>query len=407
MTIEQLPVGAMSAELVGGLAAFGSTQENPFFVYDLDSLGAHIASLSHRDIKLWFAVKANPLSRVLQTLDRHGMNFDVASLGELEQVLAQGVSAKRILNTGPAKSAQQITRFIELGVNTFVVESVNQLVLINQISAKFNVMPDILLRVQLRFEQGDNNPLGGNSLTPFGLGSEEWSAINLADYPQLKVIGLHIFQWGNMLDGDKLISLWQAMIEPLTSLARSLNFELQILDLGGGLGIPYHESETSLSWDTLTAALVDIKRQAKVGELWMELGRYAVGEYGCYVSKVVDVKQNYQQSLLVLQGGINHLLRPAITNQPFPVSLLRESVANTKAFHVHGPLCTSLDKLGELDLPSDVRVDDSLVFSQCGAYGFTEAMPFFLCHELPAEVVFVNGEFEIIRPSVPASSYLF
>jgi len=139
----------------------------------------------------------------------------------------------------------------------------------------------------------------------------------------------------------------------------------------------------------------------------MELGRYAVGEYGCYVSKVVDVKENYQQSLLVLQGGINHLLRPAITNQPFPVTLLRSSNQAEQSFHVHGPLCTSLDKLGELELPQDVNVGDSLVFSQCGAYGFTEAMPFFLCHELPAEVVYEQGQFNVVRPSVPASSYLF
>jgi len=401
-----LPLGAMSSQLHANLATFERSQQQPFFVYDLDSLSEHIANLAHDEIKLWFAVKANPLSRVIQTLDRQGMNFDVASLGELEQVLAQGVSAERVLNTGPAKSAKQITRFIELGVNTFVVESVNQLRLINQISAQFNVIPDILLRVQLRFEQDDNNPLGGNALTPFGLGAQEWASIDLADYPQLKVIGLHIFQWGNMLDSAKLISLWQAMISPLRALASQLKFELQVLDLGGGLGIPYAEGENKLDWSTLTDALVAIKRQAKVSELWMELGRYAVGEYGCYVSKVVDIKQNYGQSLLVLQGGINHLLRPAITEQPFPVSLLRQSTQARQSFHVHGPLCTSLDKLGELDLPQDVKVDDSLVFGQCGAYGFTEAMPFFLCHELPAEVVFSQGEFEVVREAQPASSYL-
>jgi len=405
--VKQVVIGAMSAACHAGIAQFEQSQDNPFFVYDLDSLSEHIASLRNDDIKLWFAVKANPLSKVIQTLANQDMNFDVASLGELEQVLAQGVSAKRILNTGPAKSAQQIRRFIEQGVNTFVVESVNQLSLINHLSGELGVCPDILLRVQLRFEQGDNNPLGGNSLTPFGLGSEEWSQISLSDYPAINVIGLHIFQWGNMLDGAKLISLWQAMIEPLAKLADRLDFELQVLDLGGGLGIPYGREDSPLSWQVLTTALGEIKREAKLNELWMELGRYAVGEYGCYVSKVVDVKQNYQQSILVLQGGINHLLRPAITEQPFPVSLLRDSNAKAQSFHVHGPLCTSLDKLGELELPQDVKVGDSLVFTQCGAYGFTESMPFFLCHELPAEVVFEHGKFSIIRPSVPASSYLF
>ena len=95
------------------------------------------------------------------------------------------------------------------------------------------------------------------------------------------------------------------------------------------------------------------------------------------------------------------------TSQPFPVQLLRASEEPGQTFHIHGPLCTSLDKLGVLDLPQDVTVDDVLIFSQCGAYGFTEAMPFFLCHALPSEVVYQAGKFEVVRPAQPASSYLF
>jgi diaminopimelate decarboxylase len=362
--------------------------------------------LNNEQIKLWFAVKANPLSRVIQTLGDNGMNFDVASLGELEQVLAQGISTDRILNTGPAKSRSQLQHFLSRGVNTYVVESINQLELLNHLAADVDFTPQVLLRVQLRFDDGDNNPLGGNSLTPFGLGTLEWSQIDLADYPEVDVMGLHIFQWGNMLDPAKLISLWQQMIEPLTELAHQLKFELKVLDLGGGLGIPYRDDEPSLDWSMLVAALTQIKHSAGVNELWLELGRFAVGEYGQYLTNVVDRKCNYQQELLVLEGGINHLLRPAITKQPFPVQLLRQSDSQQRPFHLHGPLCTSLDKLGELDLPQDVAVDDTLVFSQCGAYGFTEAMPFFLCHQLPAEVVYQAGTFEIIRQAQPASSYL-
>lgn len=389
------------------LAEFAAEQQGSFFVYDLDALSQHIASLQNDHIKLWFAVKANPLSSVIKTLDQQGMNFDVASVGELEQVLAQGIRPQRILNTGPAKSAEHLALFLQRGVNTYVVESVNQLQLLNQLAAAVDFKPQVLLRVQLRFDDDGDNPLGGNSLTPFGLGTDEWSELNLADYSQVAVIGLHIFQWGNMLDGDKLISLWQQMITPLKALASQLNFELKVLDLGGGLGIPYAGEQTKLDWTTLVAALNIIKQQANVNELWLELGRFAVGEYGHYLTQVVDRKINYQQSLLVLAGGINHLLRPAITNQPFPVQLLRTSDSQFKPFNLHGPLCTSLDNLGRLALPNDVAVDDYLVFSQCGAYGFTEAMPFFLCHSLPAEVIYQAGEFKVIRPAQPASSYLF
>ncbi|MGK0516803.1 MAG: diaminopimelate decarboxylase, partial [Gammaproteobacteria bacterium] len=322
--------------------------DTPFFVYDLDQLNTHLARLvAQTDVKLWYAVKANPLSKIIQSLDSAGFNFDVASKGELEQVLAQGISSQRVLNTGPAKRPKQIKHFIERGVRIFVAESLNQVRWLNQQAQLQNTQLQVLLRVQLRWPEGEKNPLGGDSLTPFGLGCDEWQALNVADYPALKFDGLHIFQWGNMLSTQKLSDLWSQMIAPLSQLASDLNISLKILDLGGGLGIPYTQNEAILDWDDLIAALAKIKNDAGVEELWMELGRYAVGECGHYANPVVERKQNYNQEQVILSGGINHLLRPAVTSQDFPAALLRESSAKTQAVTLYGPLCTALDCLGE------------------------------------------------------------
>ncbi|KTF18747.1 PLP-dependent decarboxylase [Pseudoalteromonas sp. 10-33] len=381
--------------------------DTPFFVYDLDKLNAHLTRLvAQTDVKLWYAVKANPLSKIIQSLDSASFNFDVASKGELEQVLAQGISSQRVLNTGPAKSPKQIKHFIERGVRIFVAESLNQVRWLNQQAQLQNTQLQVLLRVQLRWPEGKKNPLGGDSLTPFGLGCDEWQALNTADYPGLSFDGLHIFQWGNMLSTQKLSELWSQMIAPLTTLANNLNINLKILDLGGGLGIPYTPNEATLEWDGLIAALAKIKKEAGVDELWMELGRYAVGECGHYANPIVESKQNYGQQQVILSGGINHLLRPAVTSQDFPAALLRESTAPKQAMSLYGPLCTALDCLGEHNLPSDLNEQDWLVFSQCGAYGFTESMPYFLCHELAAEYVLQNGELTCVRQAEDASHYL-
>jgi diaminopimelate decarboxylase len=381
--------------------------EQAYFVYHLDALKAHLDYLQQQDvIKLWFAVKANPLSSIIQTLDGAGFNFDVASTGELNQVRKQGISSDRILNTGPAKSKQQLTYFIEQGVNTFVVESVNQLNWLNEVASEQQVKPQVLLRVQLQWPDGEKNPLGGNSLTPFGLSVAEWQGIHVDDFKQLDLCGLHIFQWGNMLSNEKMYSLWQQMIAPLVGLANDIGMSLSILDLGGGLGIDYLEQGQTLSWQKILTDLADIKAQAKVTELWLELGRFAVAECGYYVAPVVDRKLNYQQEQLVLSAGINHLLRPAITDQPFPVSLLRDSLAPEHHFDIHGPLCTSMDKLGHLPLPNDVQVGDQLIFGYAGAYGFTESMPFFLCHQIAAEYTYSQGTLTEVRAAKPADWYL-
>jgi len=381
--------------------------DTPFFIYDLDKLTAHLNQLTAQtDVKLWYAVKANPLSRIIQCLDSAGFNFDVASKGELEQVLAQGIDSERVLNTGPAKSPKQISHFIARGVRTFVAESINQVRWLNEQATKANCQLQVLLRVQLRWPDSEKNPLGGDSLTPFGLGCDEWQTLTVSDYPALNFDGLHIFQWGNMLSTDKLAELWRAMIAPLQQLASSLNINLNILDLGGGLGIPYTQDANRLDWSALIETLAAIKADAGVKELWMELGRYAVGECGHYATPVVERKENYNQQQVILSGGINHLLRPAVTSQDFPAALLRESTAEPAAMTLYGPLCTALDCLGEHQLANDLNEQDWLVFSQCGAYGFTESMPYFLCHELAAEYILEQGNIECIRSAEDASYYL-
>ena len=183
------------------LAHQSPDDEQGYFVYQLDDLKEHLEQLQQQDvIKLWFAVKANPLSKIIQTLDSAGFNFDVASAGELAQVLAQGISPDRVLNTGPAKSKKQLTAFVNLGVKTFVVESLNQLTWLNEVITEQGTVerPTVLLRVQLQWPDGEKNPLGGNSLTPFGLSVQEWQKVQVSDYPNLDICVLHIFQWGNM-----------------------------------------------------------------------------------------------------------------------------------------------------------------------------------------------------------------
>lgn len=382
-------------------------EDNGYFIYDLDALSEHLSSLQQQDvIKLWFAVKANPLSKVVSTLHQQGFNFDVASAGELQQVVNQGINPKQILNTGPAKSKKQLKLFIEQGVRIFVAESVNQLIWLNEVAKEQNVIPQVLLRVQLQWQEGEKNPLGGNSVTPFGMSTQEWEQIDLDDYPYLNVNGLHIFQWGNMLSNAKMFSLWSQMVAPLSELANKLNFELKVLDLGGGLGIDYLQAGETLSWAQVVGDLAEVKANAGVEELWLELGRFAVAEYGYYVVPVVDKKRNFDKEQIVLAGGINHLLRPAITEQPFPAAMLRESSEVIQDFDIHGPLCTSMDKLGCLPLPADVSVDDKLIFGYTGAYGFTESMPFFLCHEVAAEYVIENGKIRQIRATQSATWYL-
>jgi diaminopimelate decarboxylase len=375
----------------------------PFFYYDLDKLQGHLeemAQVLHPDIKLWYACKANPMSAILKVLRNLGFGIDIASTGEMHQVLNTGIKGQDLIATGPGKSKEYLSHLVKSGVENIVIESHNQLIWLNEVCHELNTQTNALLRLQLDWQEG-KSVLGGNSITPFGLDSQEWQKINIEDYPHINIKGIHIFQWGNILETDRLETIWRRCIEEAQSLAHSLDLRLEIIDLGGGLGVPYKD-ETPLNFKEVHQLLVSLKEEYQLEKIWMELGRFAVAECGQYLTKVLDKKTVRGRDILVVEGGINHIARPALTNEAFPCISFRKSSAS-KEYHVHGPLCTSLDFLGAHELPTDIQIGDWIVFNQSGAYGFTESMPYFLCHGLPGEVIKYRDDLMIPRP--PKTSY--
>ncbi|WP_150466788.1 PLP-dependent decarboxylase [Francisella sp. SYW-9] len=384
---------------------------SPFFFYDLDALDNKLVSLKKLPVKLWYAVKANPLSSIIQSVAKQDISFDVASSGELDQVLKQGVDPKNILNTGPAKSYKQICYFIEKGVRTFVLESIQQYLDLLKATKSYNVQVRSLLRVQINWDNSDEkNVLGGDSITPFGLAPEDWVNFfkeNPIENEYVDVIGLHCFQWGNITDVEKLMYLWGVITETLVALAKQISMDLKIIDLGGGLGVPYYNQTNQLNVEDVSEALNNLKLKYPQVDFWLELGRYAVGECGVYVTPIIDRKKVYDKQLLVLEGGSQHISRPFITNQAFPVkNISKINQEDQTVMELHGPLCTSIDYLGSIALPDNTAPGDYLVFTQTGAYGFTESMPFFLCHTLPAEIIYTKNKIQIIREAKQASQWL-
>jgi diaminopimelate decarboxylase len=365
----------------------------PFYFYDLDGFEKHLTQICQSSmpwLKFWYASKANPMSAILKIVRNLGLGVDVASSGELEQALRAGVGPQHIIATGPAKSPKYLRNLLENEVSTIVCESLDQVYWLSQIALEMKLRPQVLLRLQLDWDAGES-VLGGNRITPFGIDPQGWAQLDMKRTSGVDIIGMHVFQWGNILDLSTLQQIWQKIFSTVQNLCSTLNLDLRVLDLGGGLGIPYCATDISkrLQFSHVMEILQGLKNRYGVEELWMEIGRYAIGEWGHYFNPVVERKRVRGQEILVMEGGINHLARPALTGSPFPATLVRQSAAALERTHyqVHGPLCTALDQLGSYWLPSDIKPGDWLAFHQAGAYGMTESMPFFLCHPMPAEVI--------------------
>ncbi|OAI50118.1 hypothetical protein AYO37_00405 [Opitutia bacterium SCGC AG-212-L18] len=378
------------------------TENGSSFLYDLDSLRQHLDYMQerHHALRLWYACKANPLSTLLKEIAKKSFSFDVASPGELDQVLNIGANPENILVTGPAKNEAFLEHALLSGVQTFIIESENQYKTLEYLTKKHSSTPKILLRLQLDWKDKESSFIGGNAITPFGMDLP--SAKALLPQIQLPLLGFHVFQWGNVLDLTKLEAIWRH----IASICKEIETPIQVIDLGGGLGIPYNLNEKPLLWKDVNITLERIKNQFSIPEIWLELGRYVVGACGYYATKIVDRKTVRDHNLLICAGGINHIARPTLTHQHFPCTLARNSQSKSIPFNIHGPLCTALDFLGTHFLPEDIKIGDVLVFSQTGAYGFTESMPYFLCHELPNEIVLSQGALSFIRSSQTASTWL-
>lgn len=381
------------------MTRFGSS----FYFYDLDQFEAHIQnikSILHPDIRVWYATKANPLSEILRILNKNGFGADVASIGELQQARYAGFGSKNLIATGPAKTKSYLARLMEADVEAIVIESVNQLKDLNEIAGKLGRKQDVLLRFQLEWE-GDKSILGGSAITPFGLGVNDWQEVDLTHFKNINVLGLHCFQWGNVLDISKLRSIWTHTIEEAQKLALKMGIQLEVLDLGGGLGLSYKD-ERELHFSDVHALLMELKSRYELRKIWLELGRFSIGKFGSYFTRVVDVKTVRGQSLIVAEGGINHMARPALVGEAFPCEAYLNFHSNIRSFNIHGPLCTALDFLGTFNLPESIKPGDWLEFKRTGAYGLTESMPYFLCHNLAGEAMVYQNE--LLIPRVPKTN---
>lgn len=373
--------------------------QSSFYFYDLDGFEAHIKSIKkilHPDISIWYATKANPLSEILRILNSNGFGADVASMGELQQARRAGYGPQDLIATGPAKSKNYLASLMEAEVRAIVIESINQLKDLNDVCGKIGRRQDVLLRIQLDWDDQLKSVLGGSAITPFGLGVSDWAHINLSHFKNINVIGIHCFQWGNILDLSHLEKVWRTSIEESQRLSFQLGFDLGILDLGGGLGISYKDNQ-ELQFNDVHNVLIKLKSEYKLQKIWLELGRFSIGKFGSYLTRVVDVKSVRGKNLIITEGGINHMARPALVGESFPCEAFSNADPETKRFTVHGPLCTALDTLGDFTLPASIKPGDWLKFNRTGAYGFTESMPYFLCHHLVGEAFLYQGDLMIPR----------
>ncbi len=350
------------------VAEYGS----PLHIYDEAGLRQQMRSLvaglrsRHENSDVLFASKAAPIVAIYAIAAAEGMMIDVAGGGELELALAAGVDPANVYFHGNAKTDAELERAIEVGVGTIIVDSEDEIDRLDRL-VPAGCRQQLLVRVTPGVEAETHASMNtGGSNSKFGLPPVKVRELidSLREHPRLEIVGVHVHIGSQILNIDQFAEA-VAALAPIGG--------LPVYDLGGGLGIAYHEGEHAPTVDEYLDRLVGAAHEylPTSAKLLIEPGRATVARAGVTAYRVVVVKQTGRRFVAV-DGGLADQLEIAMTGQRFEAVLANraDEVADTTVQLV-GRQCESGDLLIDGAQLPNPRVDDIVVMPATGAYSYT------------------------------------
>jgi len=372
----------------------------PFYAYDRQAIAQRVALLRNHlpgGVLLHYAMKANPMPALVCHMARLVDGVDVASAGELATALDSGVDPADISFAGPGKSDAELRQSVAAGI-LVNVESPREVDVLARAARSLRLPARVAVRVNPGFELKTSGMKMGGGPKQFGVDAESvpdlLAAIGRA---QLAFEGFHIFGGSQNLNAAAICETQQKAVALAIELAAAAPAPVRVLNIGGGLGIPYFPGDEPLDpasiGENLGALARETARALPQARLVIELGRYLVGEAGIYVCRVIDRKVSRGQVFLVTDGGLHHHLAASgnfgqVIRKNYPVMIgTRDPGGPTEVASVVGPLCTPLDLLADRMELARAQEGDLVVVFQSGAYGASASPHRFLSHAPPAEVL--------------------
>jgi diaminopimelate decarboxylase len=350
----------------------------PVYVYSDATLRRHYQVLTDaftgRDLLIAFAVKANSNLGVLASLASLGAGADVVSGGELQRALAAGIPASRIVFSGVGKSEAEMQLGLARGIFQFNVESLPELHRLSRVASEMGRRAPIAFRVNPHVEAGGHAHIStGTPDTKFGIAWHEADAFyaEASRLPNIDPVGIAVHIGSQILRVEPLREAWEKIVA-LARRLRERGLAISRVDFGGGLGVPYRDEDDPDS----PAAYARQAREA-LGDLDVQLilepGRLIAGNAGVLISRVEYIKERDGRTFVVLDAGMNDLLRPALYGAHHEVLPVRAAETGDKAAPVDlvGPICESTDRFARDRPMPPLREGDLVAFMTAGAYGAT------------------------------------
>ena len=356
-------------------------------------------ALAGLDATVCYALKANDALAVVRTLAELGAGADVVSEGELAIARAAGVPADKIVFAGVGKSRAEMEAGIAAGILQFNVESLPELEALDQVARAMGRRAPVALRINHDVDARTHAKITtGKSENKFGIPIDEAlaAARRAASSPGLELVGLAVHIGSQLTEIEPFRAAFAKMVE-LALAVRAAGLPLQRLDLGGGLGLSYAE-EAPPTPEAYAAMVKEVTRPLAL-PLLFEPGRHLVGEAGMLLTRVLYVKAGKSRRFVILDAGMNDLIRPALYDAHHAILPVEEpgEEAHPERVDVVGPICESGDVFAEQRPLPAVSSGALLAIGTAGAYG--SVMASYYNARPPAAEVMVKGDrFAVIRP---------
>lgn len=372
----------------------------PLYIYSGKTIRRHFkvfdSAFEEIEHLTCYSVKANSNLGVLALLAREGAGADVVSGGELERALLAGIPSKKIVFSGVGKTPEEMERALKAGILMFNVESAEELEVLGEVAKKLKIKASFAIRANPDVDPKTHPYIStGLKKKKFGVPEEEVISLYLKakKNPYLNPVGLdaHI--------GSQLTTL-SPFVEAIKRLKalwfeiEKLGIELRYFDVGGGLGIVYSEEEPPPPEEYSSVIIKELKELPIT--LILEPGRVIVGNAGILVTRVLYTKSNKEKNFIVVDAGMNDLIRPALYQAYHKIVPVEERDEEEIVADIVGPICESGDFLAKDRRITKVRRGDLLAVMSAGAYGFVMSSNY-NSRPRPAEVLVEGDQFFLVR----------
>jgi len=366
--------------------------KTPFYIYDIDVLNERIKFLRNRinnDVKLCYAMKANPfiISYLPNLIDR----IEVCSPGEYEICKKNKISEEKLVISGVNKEEKEIKEIItNLNKEIITIESIKQFELILSLAKHAKKKVKVLIRLT-----------SGNQ---FGVSESELFMIikRSLENTFIEVRGLEYFSGTQKHSIKKLTKEFDYLKEIISSVSKEFNFEIQELEYGTGFPVFYFE-DSNFDEEEFLSAFNILLTNFKNTHITLEIGRSIAASCGSYWTSVVDMKKNETGNYCILDGGIHQLVYYGSTlamKIPFYEVTPKRENGDKEKWTLCGSLCSVNDVIAKNIEISNLKVGDTLIFKNTGAYSATEGIALFLSRDLPKIIIKKKNEIKVLRDRI-------